>query len=340
MSQPLRIAVVGCGAIARSFHLPALASIPGVAERLVLVDRDARRAEETKEEFGAAKAVPDHRVVTAEVDGAIVAVPQECHGEVAGDFLAAGVPVLCEKPLATTLQEGSALVEAARRTGTILAVNNVRRFFPAIVEARNRISSGSLGEVRRIEIHEGSPLDWPLMSGTAFGRDGTGKGVLQDLGAHTLDMVCWWLGTRSRITRYLDDALGGSEAVARVEFESGRCRGVVHLSWLSRLPNTFRLEGTEGSVEGRIRAWDAVRVREGTRRPRKVRLRPEVPSYPELNTHVIRNFLRAVRRQGRPAVPAEEVLPSLEMIEGCYARRTRFPMPWLKAAEKLVHVDV
>jgi len=320
---PLRIAVVGCGAIARSFHLPALASIRGVADHLTVVDRDPGRVAAAEREFRASRAATDHRDVIHEADGAIVAVPQEFHAEVAMDFLRAGVPVLCEKPLATTLEHASALVAAADAGGTVLAVNNTRRFYPAVRAAREWIQSGRLGPIRRVEIHEGASFNWPLAGGSTFGRGGTGKGVLQDVGAHALDMVCWWLGERPRITRYLDDAMGGSEAVARVEFAGDGYAGVVHLSWLSRLPNAFRLEGQQGTVEGGILAWDAIRL------SRRLRLRPEVRSFPQVKDHVIANFLGAVRGECRPAVPGREVLPSIAMIEECYGRRERFPMPWL-----------
>ncbi|PYT13284.1 MAG: hypothetical protein DMF51_11250 [Acidobacteria bacterium] len=300
---PLRIAVVGCGAIARSFHLPALASIRGVADHLTVVDRDPGRVAAAEREFRASRAATDHRDVIHEADGAIVAVPQEFHAEVAMDFLRAGVPVLCEKPLATTLEHASALVAAADAGGTVLAVNNTRRFYPAVRAAREWIQSGRLGPIRRVEIHEGASFNWPLAGGSTFGRGGTGKGVLQDVGAHALDMVCWWLGERPRITRYLDDAMGGSEAVARVEFAGDGYAGVVHLSWLSRLPNAFRVEGQQGTVEGGILAWDAIRLTAAGGRSRRLRLRPEVRSFPQVKDHVIANFLGAVRGEGGSASP-------------------------------------
>lgn len=324
------VAVVGCGAIAQSFHLPALASIPGMADRLLVADRDPGRVAAAQRKFGARRGAADHRQVLGEADAAIVAVPQEFHAPVAMDFLRAGVPVLCEKPLATTLADARALVEAADAAGTVLAVNNTRRFYPAVRTAWDWVRSGRLGRVRRVEIHEGTVFNWPLTSGSTFGRGGTGKGVLQDLGAHALDMVCWWLGERPTITRYLDDAMGGSEAVARVEFAGDGYSGLVHLSWLSRLSNSFRVEGEAATLEGKILAWDAIRLTLRGGRARKVRLRPEVRSFPHVNTHVIANFLGAVRGVSPPAVPGREVLPSIAMIEECYARRERFPMPWFE----------
>ena len=335
----VRIAVVGCGAIARAFHLPALAAVPGVSDHLIVVDHDSRRVATAQQEFRASRATTDHREVLHDVDAAIVAVPQEFHADVVMDFLRERVPVLCEKPLATTLAQATALVTAADVAGVVLAVNNTRRFYPAVQAAREWLQAGRLGTIRRIEIHEGTSFNWPLTSGSMFGRAGTGKGVLQDVGAHALDMICWWLGARPGITRYQDDAMGGSEAVARVEFAGEGCSGVVHLSWLSKLPNTFRVVGDEGTLEGGILAWDAVRLtRRG--RSRKVRLRPEVRSFPRVRDHVIADFLGAVRGERPPAVPAREVLPSIAMIEECYGRRERFPMPWFDTVSEAASVVV
>jgi len=337
---PVRIAVVGCGAIARSFHLPALAAIPGVADRLIVVDPDPGRVAAAQQEFRASRAATDHRQVLREADAAIVAVPQEFHAEVAMEFLRAGVPVLCEKPLATTLDEAKGLLAAADAAGVVLAVNNTRRFYPAVRAAREWIGSGRLGRIRRVAIHEGAAFNWPLASGGTFGRGGTGKGVLQDVGAHALDMICWWLGERPRITRYVDDAMGGSEAVARVEFAGDGYSGVVHLSWLSRLPNAFRIEGEDASVEGGILAWDAIRLNESGGRSRRVRLRRDVRSFPQVKDHVIANFLGAVRGECRPIVSGRDVLPSIAMIEECYGRRERFLLPWFHAVPEVSGVAV
>ena len=75
--------------------------------------------------------------------------------------------------------------------------------------------------------------------------------------------------------------------------------------------------------------WDAIRLTAAGGRSRRLRLRPEVRSFPQVKDHVIANFLGAVRGECRPAVPGREVLPSIAMIEECYGRRERFPMPWL-----------
>jgi predicted dehydrogenase len=135
MNSP-RLAVVGCGAIARSFHLPALARHAGIRRELVLVHRLAACTQALSVEFDVAANASNHRDLLDSVDGAIIAVPPELHASIASDFLDAGVPVLCEKPLATSGSEARALVELAARMGTVLAVNNNRRAYPGAQQVR------------------------------------------------------------------------------------------------------------------------------------------------------------------------------------------------------------
>lgn len=333
MNAP-RVALVGCGAIARSFHLPALTRHPDVAEKVVLVDRSSERAAALGAEFGIDEFVSDHRDTLGRVDGAIVAVPPEAHAPIARDYLEAGASVLCEKPLVTSSEDARLLLETAAKQDVVLAVNHTRRLFPALRKARQLIVDGTLGRVRRITIHDGNPLDWPLATGGSFGSGGSGRGVMQDVGSHVLDTVCWWLGGRPSLRRYLDDAHGGSEAVARVEFELDTCTGVAHLSWLSKLSNDFHIEGERAELHGETLSWTHVTLLDSTRgRREKIRLRPEVSNFLALRHEMVDNFLDVLRGSAAPLVPAAEAVASIEMIEECYRHREPLEMPWLDPAE-------
>src|SRR6267142_4599330 len=117
------VAVIGCGAIARSAHVPALALRDAVRQRTVLVDQDIGRASALAREFGIATTAVDYRDVLSTVQGAVIALPHHLHFPVALDCLRAGVHVLCEKPLATTAAEAAQLVAASKRARVGLAVN-------------------------------------------------------------------------------------------------------------------------------------------------------------------------------------------------------------------------
>jgi predicted dehydrogenase len=203
---------------------------------------------------------------------------------------------------------------------------------PAFREVARLVHAGELGRIQRIEFAEGDRFDWPAVSGSAFGRASGGRGVLFDIGAHALDLVCWWLQTRPEIERYQDDSLGGSEAVARLDFGTALCRGTVELSWISKLGNAYAVHGEKGSVGGSIYDWTTLwRSNTGGAR-RRVSVPGRVSLYADLAHTLMENFEAVLAGTAAPLISAADVLPSIEMIEAAYAGRSQFDMPWLPFA--------
>jgi predicted dehydrogenase len=322
--------VIGCGAIARSAHVPALAQRREIRERAVLVDHDRARAQALAAEFGIPTTATDYREVLGSVSGAVIALPHQLHFPVALDCLRAGVHVLCEKPLATTGAEAARLVAASRRARVGLAVNHIRRLFPPSQKVRELLRNGTIGAVRFIGYYDGAKYDWPTASGYAFGRRSGGKGVLFDIGAHVLDLICWWLGQVPRITDYVDESFGGSEAVAKVSFsdQPGTLRGEIHLSWLAKLANGFRIEGERGTITGSLFDWDRLELTSSTGHRTSIALDTGVRTIADIAPLILQNFLGVIAGEEVPLIPAREVVPSITLIEECYARRRRFAMPW------------
>ncbi len=333
------LALVGCGAIADSFHLPALARHPGILSKLVLVDPaiDRARALADKYAVGATSAQLDE--VLGSVEGAIVAVPARYHRRVALACLERGVHVLCEKPLCENAADARELVAAAEASGVALAVNQTRRLFPSSREIRERIEAGEIGELRAIEYVHGEPFDWPAASDSYFGARSGGKGVLLDTGAHIVDLVCFWLGGLPRLTSYRDDSYGGTEAVAELSVEHEGCTGRVRLSWLSKLRNAYRIQGTRGSIEGGSYEWASYTLRLDGGPARKIQTAEKLRSVEDLAGARLDTFVAVVCDGAEPIVPGRDVLPGIETIEACYARRARFELPWHEACQRLVDTD-
>jgi predicted dehydrogenase len=141
------IAVIGAGAIADIFHLPAFAREPMLRERLIIVDQDAGRAKAAAVKHGPARYATDYQDVLSEIQGAIIALPHRLHVPVSRDCLNRGVHVLCEKPLAETSASAHELLRAAREGGATLSVNNTRRLYPSTQAVARVIASGEYGAV-------------------------------------------------------------------------------------------------------------------------------------------------------------------------------------------------
>jgi len=331
MTAP-RLAIVGCGAIAERFHVPALQRRPQLLDGLVFVDPDLSRAHALVALCGGGRATRE--LGDAKVDGAIVTAPHELHFPIASALLGAGVHVLCEKPLAGTAAEARDLVSTAERRGVQLAVNNTRRLYPSHLKVKELIATGELGALRRLSFEDGDKFDWPLASGALFGVRGKGRGILLDIGAHVVDLACWWLGGAPEVTGYEDDAMGGTEAMATARLRSGGCDVTLRLSWISKLKNGFVLEGERGSVEGGIYDWSTLTHTTGGR-PRKLSLPTKARVYADFAPILLDNFIDVISRGAKPLVPGADVMPSLDVIETCYARRTRMAMPWFDAYTKV-----
>ena len=190
--RPVGVGLVGCGRIARLFHLPVLASLDGV--RLVgVADPDPQAAAAVRQVAPGAAVVPSVGDLLAldGVDAIVVCVPTDRHAEVACAALAAGRHVYVEKPLALDLAQAMAVVEARERAGTVGMVGFNLRFHPAYASARRLVAEGAVGSLVAIRtVFTAAPRPLP---GWKLRRD-TGGGALLDLGSHHVDLVRHLLG--------------------------------------------------------------------------------------------------------------------------------------------------
>ena len=325
-ANPARIALVGCGAIAEIYHLPALAKFPSVMERLVLVDPNEARLKQMAEKFGVRETATDYRKLLGGVDGAILAVPHHLHRSITLAFLSHQVPVLCEKPLAESVADAKEMIEEARKQGVALAVNHVRRMFPSYIKIKELISTGAIGKLKSLDYVDGIVFRWPTSSGFYFQKDRP-MGVLFDRGVHSVDAVCWWLGGKPELKSFETDSFGGVEGNVIVKAGYDGCEVRLALSWLNKLQNVYKIIGETGTIEGVFNDWETVTI---TRDGKKeiIKLEAKVKDYMEFGTDLIGNFIDVTRGEADPLVPASDVLDSLELIEDCYRHPSPLAMPW------------
>lgn len=328
-----RIALIGCGAIAEAYYLPALARFPSVMAKVVLVDTDLARARQMAARFGTQEMCADFRQVSGEVDGAIIAVPTHLHIPIARQFLAMGIPVLCDKPLAESASRAEALVELAREADTVLAVNYLQRLIPSFAKVKEILASRLLGEIHSIHYQVGEDFDWPTSSGFYFNSPLSARGVLRDRGAHVMDHICWWLGVKPEVISSQNDSFGGSEALALVRFAAGSCQGTVKLSWLGRFPSRYSITCEGGTITGDVYDYRCFTIRDRQGRERRVRADGRDTTKPKIALKVIENFVQVIAREASPLVAGQDVLDSLRFIDESYAAATRLEMPWYDTGE-------
>lgn len=333
-SSRLRVGLVGCGAIVRAAHLPALVANPEV-EVAVLCDRQAENARLTALEYGLeCPIVTSHTELIGKVDAAIIAVPPRWHAPVAIDLLSGGVDVLCEKPLAITAADGIRMADCARRHERVLAVALMMRFFPHNRVLRSLVLDGELGDINEVIAEDGAPLDWAMAANSYFDHDNTGGGVLFDSGVHTLDRVLWMFGDLEGIA-YEDDVFGGFESNARLTGQmqiAGRAVPTrLEFSWSHRLPRSIKVVGSKATAEAFIADPRTLTLTRSTARgPLRMVVQCADSWAPAGHYQAqLADFVEAVRTRRAPFVTADSALVSLGVIEAAYRIRTPIAQPWL-----------
>ena len=326
-NRVLRIGVIGCGAIAELYHLPALKKISCLENGIVLVDPNQTRLKEMASKFHAASASASYRDIADAVDGVIVATPPSTHFDISKWFLEHRVHVLCEKPLTEDSAQARELVEIANRNQVHLAVNQTRRFFPTYQLIRQLIADAALGKLRSIRYHDGIEFDWPAASQHHFAKGA--RGAWSDTGVHLLDSVLYWLGQRPTLVSSLNDSLGGPEAIACVNLEHQGCEIEIKVSRLGRLDNGFRIEGRDAYIEASAEDWSEITVchRNGS----KQRVRPSKQNYrayTDFAVPLLQNFADAINGKASPFVSGESTVATIELLEEAYNRVETFDMPW------------
>ena len=197
----LKVAVIGCGNIANSAHIPAYMKNPD-AEIKYFCDIIPERAEAAVEKYGCGKAVTDYHdfLNDPELDAVSVCTHNNLHSVIAIDFLKAGKHVLSEKPAARVLSEALEMQKVAHETGKILNIGVCNRFNNYVMKIRELIDSGELGEVYHVYASFRAHRSIPGLGGDFTTKAHSGGGALIDWGVHFLDLVMYCCGDPKPLT--------------------------------------------------------------------------------------------------------------------------------------------
>ncbi|HIE53264.1 MAG TPA: Gfo/Idh/MocA family oxidoreductase [Armatimonadetes bacterium] len=254
----LNVALIGAGGIAHP-HAQALLANEHVAS-LAIAEPQAEVREAFAQRYGLQRAVADYRELLADpaIDLVDLCLPHDLHCPVALEAFAAGKHVISEKPLARTVEECEAMIEAAEKAGRRLFVSHNQLFFPAVRRAKEMLEAGVLGRPFLALIN---------IIGNEFGRmndpthwkgswDRAGGGVTIDTGIHALYLLEHFFGEVEAVTAVLrrlvvePDNKADDNAALTLEFKGGVLANIVLTYTALAHPWEERrhLYGTEGSL--------------------------------------------------------------------------------------------
>lgn len=251
--EPVRVLLIGAGAVAERFHCPALLRLEnaGVLRVYGVVDPSEQRAHDTAAQFKRAWPYDDcaEAFKTDAYELTIITSPPGAHADQAHAAFSAGSHVLCEKPMATTAVDADRMNAAASKADRVLGVAFPRRFYANFADVAKLVADGGLGDGLQFTYREGGTYGWSVATDAAFRRETSGGGALADKGVHSLDQLCWIFGTPGVVEHAEDDSFaGGVETNARLQLAFPQAHGMLQVSWEYPLNNGLRIWGSEGGV--------------------------------------------------------------------------------------------
>jgi myo-inositol 2-dehydrogenase/D-chiro-inositol 1-dehydrogenase len=185
-STPTRIALVGAGRMG-AVHLAALQSSAEITVAAVVEPFAATRERLQAEGLVVHESVQE-LLDSASLDGVLIAAPTDQHPALVATFAAAGIPMLCEKPVGVRPADAEAATRAAAESGVLLQIGYWRRFVPELRQLRDQIAAGELGEISLLAC-----MQWDSELPSEQFRSHAG-GIMVDMGVHEFDQVRWLLG--------------------------------------------------------------------------------------------------------------------------------------------------
>lgn len=255
MKPALRIGVIGVGAIAQVAQLPMLARLRG-AQLVALCDNDGPKARALAERFGVPDAFTDidEMLEVDELDAVMISTPSHLHEPHVLSALAAGVHVLCERPLALTARGVERILAAAVRSDRKVAVANNHRFRTDVQAVSAFLRGGELGKLSGVRT---GSYQSKRAEGWRMRRAESGGGAFMEQGFAMLDLALWLADFPEpvRVSAHMDRARGASTVedsmLAFVECEQGTTI-VIDVSWNLTAQEDrwwFDVQATRGSAQ-------------------------------------------------------------------------------------------
>jgi UDP-N-acetylglucosamine 3-dehydrogenase len=300
----LRVGVIGAGVMG-SNHARVLAGLPEVT-LVGIVDPLPEHRTRATEMVGCRAFESLDELLSERVDAVTIAAPTHLHHEIALTCIKSNIHILVEKPVASTVQEGRDIVDAARRAGVTLMVGHVERFNPAVAAIKQAISGE---DILSIAITRVGPFP-PRMSNV---------GVVIDLAVHDIDLIRYF--TESDIVEVqpqLSSAVAEREDIALLQFRTAS--GVlahINTNWLT----PFKARNVTVATRGKYVMGDLLTRQvtecfgfqpDGAYSMRHLPVGHDEPLRAELIA-----FLDAVRTGDSPAVSGDEGVASLEIAIRC-----------------------
>lgn len=289
MGEKIKIAIIGCGGIARKAHAPQYELLKTEYEVVAVCDIIEKKAEKLAENFDGCQVYTDYRdVLNIEgLDAVDICTPNYLHSVIALDALNNGINVLCEKPDAVSVEEAYKMKAAADANGKLLMIIRNNRFLAQSQYMKKYIEDGNIGKIYAGRCGWQRRRGIPGKGGWFTTKAQSGGGPLIDLGVHMIDVTMWLMGNPTPVavsgctytefagndvSESVDSSFGEAKAggtfdvedlaMGFIRFDNGACLQI-EFSWASNVQQDdkfFELRGTNAgasyhSADGKLKIF-------------------------------------------------------------------------------------
>jgi UDP-N-acetyl-2-amino-2-deoxyglucuronate dehydrogenase len=337
----LNFAIVGCGHIAEK-HAQSISSTEGACLYAVC-DTNRIQMQQFNEDYCAEMYTNiDIMLRDPSVDVVNICTPTGSHAMLAIKAANAGKHVIVEKPIALTLSDADAIIEACQRNGVKLAVVHPNRFRPAVLALKKALDEGLFGKLSHVNAtvrwnRDQAYYNQALWRGTKA-MDG---GVLMNQAIHNLDLLQWLIGPLQEVQAFTTTRLRNIEAedvaVAVVQFQEG-VLGVIEAAttvYPKNYEESISIFGETGSavIGGSTGNWIKHWTFKGVTQEESEQLMKDIQQNPfgiPGHQHIVADMIEAVRDNRSPVVSGEDGKKALQFVLEIYGAAEQSSKPLLE----------
>lgn len=339
--RQVKVGVIGCGRIAQTVHIPNyIENSKSKLEAICDPNKDVLNS--VAEKYKVRRAFHDHNELLESglVEAVSVCVPTSLHSRIVIDAARRGIHALCEKPLASNLEEAEEMLAAVSSFGIKFMVGFNLRFMPNHIKTRQYLCDGKIGTpfLARAEMVAAGPYGPEIEIGSYRSETEKRIGCLFDLGSHLAYLMIWMFGKPSRVSACFSTHKDGIEvddsAIVAIKFRNNII-GSIHVAW-AHFPDVKAVEssrnleiiGTNGKIESNcfgpsLYFYNTKSLFSRIRGRTKItpqRFDPRIPhealawSYKQ----EMDDFLRAIIHDREPSVSIEDGKEALKLILAAY----------------------
>ncbi|KCZ71730.1 putative dehydrogenase [Candidatus Methanoperedens nitroreducens] len=317
--KKIKLAIIGCGAVAEVFHIPTLQRMPEF-EIVALVDANEERAKELKNKYSLnCETFSDYKkVLSKDIDAVFILTPPKFHSQIAIECAEAGKHIFCEKPMETSLEKAKDMVEASEKAGVKLMVGLNFRFIPQFKKVHELIEKGFLGHlIGASSTFFTNASVWPSKSKFQYSREG--GGALFEMGCHHMDLIRWYLGdirnVFGNIKTLNKDITIDDTANVYMEFKNGAAANLA-VVWGDLSINEIRVYGDGGFIYANGSKNEVLFTPKGVvaQAPIRIKADKKISAYHE----EFRHFFECIMEDRTPVVNGTEGYKTLESTLAAY----------------------